>query len=967
MAPDSPEGRARSKSRIFISYSRKDIEFADRLELALRESGFVTLIDRAEILALEDWWKRIETLVTQADTVIFVLSPEALASDVCKKEVEFADSLNKRLAPVVLRRAADSDIPASLARLNFVFFDDPATFEQRLDQLVEALNTDISWIRNHTDIGEQARRWSIAGRPGPHGLLLRSPVLEDAERWIASRPEGAPLPTQDVIDFIAESRRGATRRRNMLTASLGTGLVIAAVLAGLAYWQRNVAIDQRILAEGRQVTSLANLGTSERLRGNWDSALKLGIYTAKLRSALGLPDSIDQLVRSSLAGTISQSALQLILSDQNAKATFADFSPDGTQIVTASEDGIARIWDASTGKLFASLAADDHAIYCARFSPDGSKIVTASGDNAAHIWELSTGRELMKLEGHEFYVTAAAFSADGKRLVTASGDSSARVWDAQSGKQLLLLAGHDSYVEDAAFNREGTKIVTASSDYTAVVWDAVTGKQLTKFEKHMAPIMSARFNPKGDHVVTGSNDGTVRIWDAATAEEIKVITGHGGFTVSANFNQDGTKVVTAAVDGSAHIWDAETGVEIETLAGHEGPLQSAAFSADGSQIVTTSEDNTTRIWRPEFNISKTIKGEPIRAGADVLPITGENFSPDGSKLLAVEHEDAVVWDVRTAKQLGLVDIDEASVETAIYTPDGKQILMLVTDLSDHDKPVSTLQLWDSASYKQVSTIYKVDRDRDLKLIGYSHDGASILLNNIKTVIVLNAATGAESHRITQDEDIGVVALSPDDKRLANVGMTKHVAHILDLEKGAEVFQIQVKAASPEIIRSIEFSPDGKRLLVSHAGYSVVWDADSGDTITELHGHSNRSVVTVSRFSPDGSRIVTAATDNTARVWDAVNGELIKTFRAITGEVPTAAFHPSAAFSPDGKFIAFEADDKSLRLWSAESAMMPTSPLIDLGCKRLASFRTLNASEKHLVGLDHINTNVDACGPIPETP
>ncbi len=99
MDTEITDGRRRSKSRVFISYSRKDTEFADRLDLALRERGFVTSIDRAEILALEDWWKRIETLIVQADTVIFVLSPDALLSGVCKREVEFADSLNKRLAP----------------------------------------------------------------------------------------------------------------------------------------------------------------------------------------------------------------------------------------------------------------------------------------------------------------------------------------------------------------------------------------------------------------------------------------------------------------------------------------------------------------------------------------------------------------------------------------------------------------------------------------------------------------------------------------------------------------------------------------------------------------------------------------------------------------------------------------------------------------------------------------------------
>ena len=51
------------KARIFISYSRKDMAFADRLEAALKARGFEPLIDRTEIYAFEDWWKRIQALI----------------------------------------------------------------------------------------------------------------------------------------------------------------------------------------------------------------------------------------------------------------------------------------------------------------------------------------------------------------------------------------------------------------------------------------------------------------------------------------------------------------------------------------------------------------------------------------------------------------------------------------------------------------------------------------------------------------------------------------------------------------------------------------------------------------------------------------------------------------------------------------------------------------------------------------
>ena len=77
---------------------------------------------------------------------MFVLSPDAIISDVGMREVSFAASLNKRFAPIVCRRVDDKDIPEALAKLNFIFFDDAARFDESADRLAEALNNDIAWI-----------------------------------------------------------------------------------------------------------------------------------------------------------------------------------------------------------------------------------------------------------------------------------------------------------------------------------------------------------------------------------------------------------------------------------------------------------------------------------------------------------------------------------------------------------------------------------------------------------------------------------------------------------------------------------------------------------------------------------------------------------------------------------------------------------------------------------------------------
>jgi Sulfatase-modifying factor enzyme 1/TIR domain len=244
MAATDSTANGESKLTIFISYSRKDMAFADRLEAALKSRGFVPLIDRTEIYAFEDWWQRIQTLIGSTDSVVFILSPDAVASQVALKEAAFAASLNKRFAPIVCRRVDDGAVPEVLRRLNFIFFDDPgeAQFEASANRLAEALRTDIGWIRLHTEFGEAARRWIGADRAG--GLLLRPPLLDQAETWLKLRPTGAPRPTADMETFLEESRKADTAakvaeakaRTRWRRAQGAIFVLLVGIIVGLVGW-----------------------------------------------------------------------------------------------------------------------------------------------------------------------------------------------------------------------------------------------------------------------------------------------------------------------------------------------------------------------------------------------------------------------------------------------------------------------------------------------------------------------------------------------------------------------------------------------------------------------------------------------------------------------------------------------------------------------------------------------------------
>ena len=151
----------------------------------------------------------------------------------------------------------------------------------------------------------------------------------------------------------------------------------------------------------------------------------------------------------------------------------ATFNIDSTHIVTASEDGTARIWDTASGQELAILRGHSDGGDCAIFSPKGNQIVTVLGARV-QVWAAASGQEIAILRGHDEEVAYAAFSPDGTQIVTASSDRTARVWEAINGQELTVLRGHEGNVNHAAFSPDNTKIVTASSDGTARVWRTVS-------------------------------------------------------------------------------------------------------------------------------------------------------------------------------------------------------------------------------------------------------------------------------------------------------------------------------------------------------------------------------------------------------------------------------------------------------------------------------------------------------------
>jgi WD40 repeat protein len=381
----------------------------------------------------------------------------------------------------------------------------------------------------------------------------------------------------------------------------------------------------------------------------------------------------------------------------------AVFSPDGDRLLTAANDGTARVWTADGEEV--AVLRDSHGglVLDAGWSDDGSLVLTAGTDRTARVWSPDTGEVLAYLRGHTDTVSSAAFSLDGRTVATAGGDAEARLWDI--GRP-VVMAGHGDFepplqdvnaqVTSVDFSPDGERLLTGAQDATARIWDAGTGEEILDPPGcEAAPegfsclsaavslggqffITDVEFGPDGATALIASAESTAWIRDAASGAGLAQLTGHTGRVDGAAFSPDGTRAVTASADSTARIWDAATGDELLLLQ-HDAPVTDAVFDPNGERVLTSAGNGTLRLWDVgDGSLARTFEG----AGA----VGGIAFSPDGSLVAAPADEAAKVFDVETGEQVALLQGHVGLVSSASFSPDGT---FLVTAGFDR-----TAQVWD---------------------------------------------------------------------------------------------------------------------------------------------------------------------------------------------------------------------------------------------------------------------------------
>lgn len=588
---------------VFISYSHRDREWLDRLNVhlcPLVRDRALDIWDDTKIAPGSKWKEEIKTAIAAAKVAILLVSADFLASDFVATDelpplLAAARDDGAVILPLILSPSRFLRTPLA----GFQAVNDPSRplialprFEQE-DILVRATEAVERAMQSNSSPQESATtRILDVARPGTPVPENREKTAFDAGVPLPPAPGRSPGMSQSVLSSAVAQRpvvASVGKRWPVHKRLIGAPLLVLIIIGIYVVW------------------SVSHHSAQQAQRSDNTKAARLPVPTDS--PATEHPDPGDE----------SKPARNPAKTSDNAQQA----NPPASTKSPASGHSL----DVQPPR---NLTGHSDNVWSVAFSPDSRILASGSKDNTVKLWDVVTAPEVRTLKGHTEGVCSVAFSADARWLASGSHDKTIKVWNVAAGNEVRTLRGSTEPVCSVAFSPDGRWLASGSWDHTITLWDVASWGEVRTLTDTDA-VNGVAFSPDSRWLASADNDFTIKLWDVASGQEARTLTGHTDAVYSVAFGRGGRLLASGSRDNTIRLWNLSSGQWTRALTGHTEAVDSVAFSPDSRWLASGSD--TIKLW-------------DVASGQEVRTLTGVGtvaFSPDGHWLASVLDHTVKLW------------------------------------------------------------------------------------------------------------------------------------------------------------------------------------------------------------------------------------------------------------------------------------------------------------------------------------
>lgn len=739
------------------------------------------------------------------------------------------------------------------------------------------------------------KQW-VASDKGDDSYLLRGKALTDAQTWqqhkslseldyqyLRASEAANQQEIQQRLETAQLQAENTRLRQEREVSRLKTVLLVVALgLSALTWYQY-----QR--AKASEISALAASS-----QGLFASNQQLDAMLAAVKAKRGLQQlirpneeiqkQVDQVLNQAVFGS---NELNRLTRHEGGVLT-VDISPDGSTIVTGSNDKTVRLWR-QDGTLLQTFPHQD-TVHRVVFSPTGDRVITSSLDGTLQVWSIN-GQKLRHIQAHEQPIWGVAVSPDGKLMASASGDRTIKLWHADGTPVATLPVTNTAW--SVAFSPDSTQLAGAILDGTIQRW-TLQGQPLPTIQAHQAEVWDLAYCGQSNRLVSVSSDRTIKVWDSKGALLQTLQPPESSTQLGVDCSDKDGFIAASSKNNTVSIWQND-GNFIRTLKGHRAVIRDIALAPDGTLAASASDDGTVKLWQRNSYLLRPLEGHQDTVWSIAV-------SPDSETVASLAAGGTLILWQNNAQRAVIPTNQRGVAFDAIGTT------LITSGFSSLNRfPLEQLlqnklhPLWQQ-TFEDGATFSVAFSPSDSALA--NANGPDIVTGSDNGTIkqwtangILKQSFSAHRSRIWQ------LAISPDGTHLTSASEDGSVK--LWTMDGTLLDTLVTQRGA---IWGVAFSPDGGSIAATSLDDTLhLWRVNDGHH-QQIPGQSQG--LTRVAFSPDSQTIATGGIDTTIKLWNR-DGTLQNTLPGHKGVIT------SIAFSPNGRYLYSGSDDSQIIAWDLD--------------------------------------------------